>query len=68
MTPKFKPSKAIAATVTTVAGILTLLGASMGDGLSSAEVVTLIGAIATAAVTVFAVWTTRNNLKPDSGT
>lgn len=60
----FKATKSVAATITTVLGVLTLFGTSISDGsLSWAEGGTLIGAIATAGATIAAVWRVPNEVK-----
>jgi hypothetical protein len=63
--PVYTAAKAVAATVTTAAGVVTLFVTDIADGsLSWDEGGTLIGAVVTAVVTIGAVWGTRNNRKP----
>lgn len=62
--PVYKATKAIAATITTVAGVFTLFGTAISDGdLSWGEGGTLIGGIVTAIATITAVWTFKNEVK-----
>lgn len=63
--PARTATKAVAATVTTAAGVLALAVTSIVDGqLSWDEGGSLIGAVITAAATIGAVWRVRNKPKP----
>ena len=59
-------AKAVAATITTAAGVVALFVASIADGmLSWTEGGNLIGAVVAAGGTVAAVWKTRNKPKTE---
>ncbi|HJT02048.1 MAG TPA: hypothetical protein VJ757_00250 [Pseudonocardiaceae bacterium] len=58
----YTKAKAFAATVTTALGVVALFVADIADGaLSWSEGGTLIGAVATAAATIAAVWRVPND-------
>lgn len=58
-----KATKSAVATITTGLGVLTLFGAAIADGsLSWTEGGTLIGAVATAVVTIAGVWRVPNEV------
>lgn len=62
--PVQSAAKAVAATITTAAGVVALFVTSVADGnLSWDEGGTLIGAVVTAGATIAAVWGTRNTDK-----
>jgi len=62
--PVVTAAKALAATITTVLGVLALFIDSMADGdLSLDEIGKLVGAVVVAVGTVIAVWATRNRPK-----
>lgn len=59
-----KATKSVVATITTGLGVLSLFGASIADGsLTWTEGGTLIGAVATAVVTIAGVWRVPNEVK-----
>jgi hypothetical protein len=59
-----KATKAVAATLTSAAGVVALAVTAMGDGsVSWAEGGTLLTAVLTAAATIGAVWGVRNDPK-----
>lgn len=59
-----KATKAIAATATTVTGVVALVGTMVADGVFTwGEGGTLIGAVVTAATTIWAVWRVPNDPK-----
>lgn len=63
--PVQSAAKAVAATVTTVSGVVALFVASIADGsISWDEGGKLLGAIAVAGATIYGVWKTEN--KPQS--
>jgi hypothetical protein len=58
-----KATKALSATLVTVTGVIGLFTASIADGhLDWSEGGTLIGAVATAATAIYAVWRTPNQV------
>lgn len=61
----YTAAKALAATATTVAGVVTLFVTDVADGsLSWDEGGTLIGAVVAAVATIYAVWRVPNSPKP----
>jgi len=62
--PVQKATKAIAATVTTVSGVVALAVTSIADGsISWDEGGKLLGALAVAAATIYGVWKVENKTK-----
>lgn len=62
--PAQTAAKAVAATITTVSGVVALFVTSIADGsVSWDEGGKLIGAVAVAAATIVSVWKTRNKPK-----
>lgn len=59
-----KGTKSVVATLTTAVGVLTLFGTAISDGsLDWTEGGTLIGAVATAVLTIAAVWRVPNEVQ-----